>query len=191
MTIKSPILPRKTTMSQKRTNRAKRKLKTWPKVGPVRLNQLHGQRKSTYQSWIRSELIKISKLLICDRFESKYKTALVRSIQAIQDAASTKKKLINEFEETKRNTAGLKMALENARNKLSDAIEVNLQFTTFRKKVLGWGSRYDTTANTTQNTNGTENTSNTIRSQVRWVNVSANRFVKVKLRLLDNQHSEQ
>ena len=51
----------------------------------------------------------------------------LKFIQAIQDAASTKKKLINEFEETKRNTAGLKMALENARNKLSDAIEVDLK----------------------------------------------------------------
>ena len=52
----------------------------------------------------------------------------MKFIQAIQDATSTKKKLINEFEETKRNTAGLKMALENARNKLSDAIEVNYKF---------------------------------------------------------------
>merc|ERR1712233_200023 len=43
--------------------------------------------------------------------------------QKLQDLDAEKTNLIAEFEEAKNSTAGLKVALESARNKLSDAIE--------------------------------------------------------------------
>lgn len=44
--------------------------------------------------------------------------------KSISDHAAEKQKLIAEFEETKKLTAGMKAAIENARNKLEDAIDI-------------------------------------------------------------------